>query len=332
MDDYPSSAPPSFDELIRQFQSNMHEARAPKSPWWRRDPARTITVRHFAGPAVYTEQLQHLRVAHLTDLHVGRVTPRAVHEAAVALTNAEKPDLVVITGDFVCHSQRYLDELEAIMKGFHAPVVGVLGNHDHWSGSDAVRQALRRGGVEVLDNANTTLTLRHQRLQLVGLDDAYTGHADRERALKGLRHDLPVLGLSHIAEEADRLWPKGVPFVLSGHTHAGQITVARLHELAIGRMAGHQYVHGLYGSRVKGVEPGGAVYVGAGLGAAVMPLRVGDRGRREITIFELGYEPGTLREHHDEQVPLPGRAPTPELTARRKEAVLKKKARRGEGP
>jgi hypothetical protein len=271
--------------------------------------------------------LEGLRIVHLTDLHVGRVTPMAVQEAAVDLANAEHPDLVVITGDFVCHSQKYLDELTALMKRFTAPVMGVLGNHDYWSGADEVRRALRQGGVEVLDNVHTVVTLRHQKLQVLGLDDAYTGHADREKALKGLRDDLPTLGLSHIAEEADRLWPKGVPFVLSGHTHAGQITLAKLHELAIGRIAGHKYVHGLYGSR-KGAPGLGAVYVGAGIGAAVMPVRIGERGRREVTVFELGAEPGTLDEHHAEQAPLPGRAPSPELIAKRKATVLKKQAKR----
>ncbi len=297
------------------------------SSWFRRDPRQSIAVRRFAGPASFRERLDHLRVVHLTDLHVGRVTPMAVLEAAVALANAERPDLVAITGDFVCHSQKYLDELTALMKQITAPTIGVLGNHDYWSGADEVREALRRGGVEVLSNQHTVLTLGHERLQVVGLDDAYTGHADREKALKGLRDDLPTLGLSHIAEEADRLWPRGVPFVLSGHTHAGQITLARLHELAIGRLAGHKYVHGLYGSRRDGPETG-AVYVGAGIGAAVMPLRIGERGRREVTVFELGAEPGSLDEHHGEQPPLPGRAPSPELTARRKANVQKKAARR----
>src|SRR5205814_218621 len=113
---------------------------------------------------------------------------------------------------------------------------------------------------EVLDNVHTTVTLRHQRLQLVGLDDAYTGHASASHAVRGLRRDLPALGLSHIAEEADGLWRCGVPLVLSGHTHAGQVTLARLHEIAFGRISGHKYVHGLYGSRRASPGTEGAVY------------------------------------------------------------------------
>ncbi len=285
-----------------------------------------IELRRFAGPSAYVERLgaHPLRVAHLTDLHVGRVTPMAVQYAAVAATNAESPDLVVITGDFVCHSQRYLDELADVIARFRAPVFAVLGNHDYWSGAAEVRRALRRAGAEVLDNAHSVVTVRGERLQVLGLDDAYTGHADRRAALAGLRHDLPTLGLSHIAEEADALWEAGVPLVLSGHTHAGQVTVARLHELAIGRLAGHRYVHGLYGTRRAQSAPHGAVYVGAGIGAAVMPLRLGERGRREITFFELGASPGSFDEHHAEQPSLPGRKPTSALVAKRRAAVSKK--------
>lgn len=278
-----------------------------------------IEIRRFAGTEEHAQHLGHLRVAHLTDLHFGRVTPLEVQRHAVALTNAAKPDLVVITGDFVCHSQLFLDQLTETLGKLEAPCFGVLGNHDYWSGADEVVRALRKANVEVLKNHHTIVEVRHQRLQLVGLDDAYTGHADRERACKGLRRDLPMLGLSHIAEEADYLWTRGVSLVLAGHTHAGQVTLAKLHELALGKLVGHKYVHGLYGKRRdrNGEHPPGAVYVGAGIGAAVMPIRLGERGRRELAIFELGAEVDAFDEHHAEQPPLLGRKPSPALVEKR---------------
>ena len=292
-----------------------------------------IALRRFAGPATYRNQVGHLRIAHLTDLHVGRITPFEVQRTAVEMTNAERPDLVLLSGDFVCHSQLYLDQLSEVIRLFQAPVVAVLGNHDYWSGADEVAKALQHGGAEVLRNRNTTITLRSERLQVVGLDDAYTGHAQRDAAVKGLRKDLPAIALSHIAEEADGLWRHGIPLVLSGHTHGGQVTLARLHELAVGIVAGHRYVHGLYGSRdhagPNGVSgPKGAVYVGAGIGAAVVPFRLGDRGKREVTMFELGCTPGDFVEHHAEQEPMAGRKPTQATIARRAAAVVRKRLRR----
>ena len=309
-------------EGLRKFRKRLLRER---DPW--HDTSRRFRIRRFAGPECFLEHLEGLRVGHLTDLHVGRVTPMEVQYDAVSMTNAGKPDIVVISGDFVCHSQVYLADLTDVISKIDAPVFAVLGNHDHWAGAEPVREALRRGGAEVLDNAHTTITIRNQPLQVLGLDDAYTGHADRRTALKGLRPDQPVIGLSHIAEEADALWESGVPLVFSGHTHAGQVTVARLHELSVGKLAGHKYIHGLYGSRDI-EDPKGAVYVGAGVGAALVPLRVGERAKREVAFFELGMQPGAFDEHHQEQPAHPGRVPSTKTKERRAEAVRRKQERR----
>lgn len=287
-----------------------------------------FAIRSFAGPQRYAEMMDPIRVAHLTDQHFGRVTPMQIQKRALELTKAGKPDLVVITGDFVCHSQLYIDAMIEALSSIEVPTFAVLGNHDHWSGADEVRRGLRKAGVELLDNAHTTITIRHQKLQVLGLDDAYTGHADPEKALRGLRHDVPTLALSHIAEEADLLWARGIPLVLAGHTHAGQITLARMHEMLIGRVAGHRYVHGLYGDR-RAPAPMGSVYVGAGIGAAVMPVRLGERAKREVAFFELGVPPDAAKnEHHVSQPPMPGRKPSEAVQRRRALAVLKKQLKR----
>jgi predicted MPP superfamily phosphohydrolase len=285
-------------------------------------PGQSIAVRRFAGHALHATQLERpLRIAHVTDLHVGRVTPMRVQFEAVELANAAEPDMIALTGDFVCHGQKYLDELSAVLARFKGPVYAVLGNHDHWSGAKEIRQVLRRANIEVLDNAHTVVEFAGQKVQIVGVDDAYTGHADVSRAVKGLRNDLPSIAMSHIAEEAEGLWGAGVPLVLSGHTHAGQVTVAGLNDIVFGRVTGHRYVHGLYGTRQAG-PPSGAVYVGAGIGAAVMPLRVGKRAQREVTIFELGAAPGSFDEEHPEQTALAGRPLTEKQKAKRAAKVV----------
>lgn len=285
--------------------------------------------RRFAGCESHVRYLEHpLRVVQLTDLHVGRITPEEVQWTAVDLANAAEPDLVCLTGDYVAHSQAFLGLLEELVRAIEAPVMAVMGNHDHWAGVGEVREALQRAGAKVLSNACTVLTLRGQTLQVLGLDDAYTAHAHPDQALRELQPGLATLGLSHVPEAAESLWRGGVPLVLSGHTHAGQITVARLHELALGRLAGHRYVHGLYGRR-SGDE--GAVYVSAGIGASVMPLRLGRAGQREITLFDLGVPPESFPEPLEPRPPLRGRAPSAKklLGRRRRIERLRKKRERG---
>ena len=272
-----------------------------------------IALRRFAGSAAYIDQLDTpMVVAHLTDLHVGRMTPLAIQQQAVAMANACSPDLVALTGDFVCRSLRYLSALTEVLSALEAPAIAVLGNHDHYAGAAAVREALRDAGVIVLDNAWTTVG----DLQVLGLDDAHTGHADIRAATAGLDTRRPTLALSHIAEEADALWARGIPLTLSGHTHGGQLAVGGLNHLGLGLLAGHRYVHGLYGDRA-GM---GAVYVSAGIGSSVVPTRIGDRARREVAVFDLGVAP-TIDEHHTEQPPLPGRSLSGWMARRRARGV-----------
>ena len=258
-------------------------------------------LRHFLGHQDHVKQFsQPIRVAHLTDQHVGRVTPLWVQFEAVDLALKQNPDVVVLTGDFVCHSELFLNDLTETVKKIDRPVFAVLGNHDHWTNAEAVRKALKLGGVAILYNQYTTIKIRNDVLQIVGVDDAYTLHADVNKAVKGLKKNVATLGLSHIAEQADHFWLKGVPLVLSGHTHAGQITVAGLHELPLKKVIGHKYIHGFYGTRERG-HPEGAVYVSAGIGAAVMPLRLGEKGKREVAIFELGATKESLDNNNSKE-------------------------------
>lgn len=294
---------------------------------------RRIRVRRFAGHRSHAQRyVDPVRVVQLTDLHFGRVTPVSVQRDAVARANAAKPDLVVLTGDYVCHSQSYFDAIAEVLGELEAPTYAVLGNHDHWCHGPDVAEALERAGVEVLRNAWTEVTFGpDRRLQLVGLDDAYTGHADVEQATRGLDPTRPALALSHIAEEAESLWARGAEFVLSGHTHGGQIHFENMTRMTFAAMAGHRFVHGLYGSRnltEDADEPQGAVYVNAGIGTSVMPLRLGARGKRELAVFDLGLSPGTVPEDHVEQLPLPGRSGPTLTPEERRERTRKKAARR----
>jgi len=291
-----------------------------------------LVLRRFAGHARHAEQLESpLRVAHLTDLHVGLITPHAAQRAAVGLANAAGADLVALTGDFVGFGHRYLDRLTGIIAGFDAPVIAVLGNHDHWAGAAVVRAALERAGALVLQNAWTEVQVAGTSLQVVGVDDAFTGHADVAASVKGLDPNRPTLGLSHVGEEAEALWTAGVPLVLSGHTHAGHVTWGGLNQLVMSGVLGHRFVHGLYGCRLS-PTPRGALHVSAGVGAARIPIRFGERAKREVALFDLGVAPGSFDEHHDEahpqQRPRRGRRPPGWLVERRRKFVAKEQRRR----
>lgn len=210
-------------------------------------------------------------VALLSDIHAGnRATDPARLARVVAQTVALRPDLILIAGDFLpgdapigaAEAARRL----APLRGLRAPlgVVAVPGNHDHWTGLPAVREALGRAGITLLAND----ALQRGPLAIGALDDAFSGHADVGRTVAALRR-LPGarLVLTHAPDVAARV-PAEVPLVLAGHTHCGQVVLSGLGSLADGRFYQPRYRCGIAGSR------GQAVVVTGGIGGS-LPFRLG---------------------------------------------------------
>lgn len=221
-----------------------------------------------------------LKVAHLTDLHFGSVTPVALQRAAVALANAARPDVTLLTGDFVARGLSHLDRLTSVLSGIEGPRYAVLGNHDHWSGAGEVRRALVAAGIEILDNTWTLFGSGEDALALVGMDDYGTDNHDYHKATSGLR-GRPALAMSHNPEGAPLLWGRGASLVLSGHTHGGQVHVKELTRKLYTGMLKIRYLDGWYR------ELDHQVYVNPGVGSSVVPFRYGRPSMREVAILEL---------------------------------------------
>jgi uncharacterized protein len=214
-------------------------------------------------------ELAGLRIAHLSDFHLG-VPSRGGHAVrrAVDWVAARKPDLVLVSGDLLSR-RRGEPELRELMARLPNCYV-VLGNHDFAETKDPFASRSPVGDLEpatlLLDEA-VSVELRGRRVQLVGVDPRTyrrgLSHparlADRDAALRIL--------LSHFPNVVDRLPPDAFDLVVSGHLHAGQITVplpGRRIPLAHPRW---RYFHGLY--RRDGVT----LHVSAGLGTTFVPFR-----------------------------------------------------------
>lgn len=218
-----------------------------------------------------------LRVAHLTDIHVGLSTPSRTLAEAAALTWAARPDLVVLTGDYVNHSLDHLDGLGHFVRSLPGPVVATLGNHDYWSGAEPIVATLRAAGACVLRNESEVLRMRGVDLPVVGVDDSTTQHHDVPRALAVV--SAPALVLTHNPRIAGGIAAGGqARLILCGHTHAGQVAVPVLTPLAF-RASGMRHSAGRY------TEGEATIYVSAGLGHST--LRVGRAARPEVAIFDL---------------------------------------------
>ncbi len=227
-----------------------------------------------------------LRIAQLSDVHVGPRTSPAVIRGAIEEANAFAPDLVVLTGDYLSRSRGEVEGVRALLGGLAAPTVAVLGNHDVWLDPAGTAAALRGHGYAVLENAWTRLRLRGAPFTIVGVGDHLTGREDVAAAVRGLPAGRPPLVLAHGPRTADRLRGLDRPLVcLSGHTHGGQINVPILTPLFLASMR-EPYARGRFSL--------GAVqlYVNRGIGMSGIGLRV--NSPPEVTLATLRRaEPGT---------------------------------------
>ena len=244
-----------------------------------------VSTHRVALPNLHPD-LVGARIVHLTDLHADGAFATAERLAWwVRLTLGLRPDLVVLTGDFITHSVRWARDLQEGLRGLTAPlgVFAVLGNHDYWVSSYAVMQALRAHGVQVLRNAVATVQRGAARLHLAGLDDVMENRHDLRRVLDALPADAPALLLTHEPDIADQAAATGrFAWQLSGHSHGGQVCLPGVGPLVL-PPHGRRYPRGWY--RVRDM----LVYTNRGLGMIIPRLRFGCPP--EIAVFVLARSP-----------------------------------------
>lgn len=222
-----------------------------------------------------------LRIAHVSDLHLGGWLNPARLQAWLTRVNALQPDLVVITGDFVEESARQEPaEALAVLRTLRAPGVAVPGNHDHRRAVDSVCQALAGAGIHVLRNEVYTLQRGDAQLHLAGLGDQAWGDDDLDALLDRLPPGGPAILLAHEPDVADIAGPtERFALQLSGHTHGGQVRPPLLQRPLILPSWGQHYPDGL--AQVGGMT----VYTNRGLGMIRPWFRF--NCRPELTLLEL---------------------------------------------
>jgi predicted MPP superfamily phosphohydrolase len=177
--------------------------------------------------------LDGLRIAHLSDIHVGGAMNRERLLRMAALTNATRPDVVLHTGDFLTHRSGNFDApLYEALARITAPYGqwACLGNHDFDAPERLVRQ-LRRAGVVTLRNTLTMLMVQGQPVEIAGLDYLFGSLAAAEERYGkiinswGSRESVPRLLLNHDPRAFAALPRDCADLVLSGHTHGGHVGV-----------------------------------------------------------------------------------------------------------
>jgi predicted MPP superfamily phosphohydrolase len=223
-----------------------------------------------------------VRIAQLSDIHVGSLTPEAHVRAAIEVANAAAPDLIVLTGDYVCWRRHEVELARSQLAGLRAPrVLAVLGNHDYFTWAGGVTDALTGNGYEVLRNQATIHHLRGAPLAIVGVDDPITRHDDLDAAFAGVTAGVSRVVLCHAPDRGPALAARGAELVLSGHTHGGQIYVRGVTDRIMKRI-GLNFRRGLYE-----VGPRSTLYVTPGVGFSGVRRRVGEGTHAEVAVLTL---------------------------------------------
>jgi predicted MPP superfamily phosphohydrolase len=211
------------------------------------------------------------RVAQLSDLHIGGLTPRKWGEAWARLSNGAEPDLCVVTGDLVSSGVDFHDDIAAVIGSLRAEdgVFVTMGNHDYFGDGEPLIRLLREGGATVLRNEGATVTRGQASLFVAGVDDTWTRRANVALALADRAPGAFTLLLAHDPALFPAAVREGANLVLSGHTHGGQVALPFFPRLISLARLTHRFCLGVYR------EGNSALYVNAGLGTTGPPIRLG---------------------------------------------------------
>lgn len=225
-----------------------------------------------------------LKVAVLADLHVGSPHNGLDKlDAIVAETNAAKPDIVLLAGDYVIQGVIGGEFITPEKAGIRLRklrarngVYAVLGNHDWWLDAQRVARALTNSGITVLEDANQRLKAGRCEVTLVGISDFWEGPHDVDKAMQGA--DDPVIVFTHNPDVFVEM-PRKVALAVAGHTHGGQVRLPVIGAPVIPSNYGQRFAAG----RIE--EDGQVYFVSTGIGTSILPVRFGVPP--EVSVLEL---------------------------------------------
>jgi uncharacterized protein len=245
-------------------------------------------------------ELDGLRIAQLSDIHIGDYMPPLEIARAVDMANALHPDISFVTGDFVSSVGDPLDVCITELSRLRAPlgVWGCNGNHEIYAGvEDEAERLFREKGMHLLRARSEVIEHNGARFNLIGVD------YQRDHMVSGestgpmlheiehlIRRDMPNVLLSHNPNSFHRAAELGIELSLAGHTHGGQVKFEIVdHSVSPARLI-TPFVAGLYhlpsslATNGHGAQKA-ALYVNRGLGTFGFPVRIGVPP--EITLLTL---------------------------------------------
>ncbi len=252
--------------------------------WWSRfvHPFQT-RLTHVIMPVPRKHaHLDGLTIAFVTDIHIGPHFSAEKLRPVTDYLRKVRPDILIFGGDYISESPRYIDHtvspIEDMVATTRYGAWGILGNHDVSNTPARIETTLERAGVTMLVNAAAEVKTEQGSLWLAGLDDALLGAPDPKATFAGIPADAAVIALWHEPDQAEMVAPFDPIFMLSGHTHGGQVRLPGLEGIGTPRL-GRRFVLGRFD--VQGMP----LYVSPGIGMYRPPVRF--NCPPEVTVITL---------------------------------------------
>lgn len=228
----------------------------------------------------FTQALANLKIVQISDPHIK--SNDFLTRSMIAKVNKLKPDLVLITGDFITNI-RYLPVLVDILD--KNPIKAKIGVYavrgDNDPDTSVMKTALKTVGINLLDNENIRIPINDKTgLWLTGVNSYEPNEQVAQQAYSGVNFAEPNILLVHspIFINTQFINHNNTSLVVVGDTHGGQIGIPFIRDLTAFRIH-HNYISGLY--NVNGVP----LYVNRGIASRIIMIRL--FCRPEITVFKM---------------------------------------------
>lgn len=223
------------------------------------------------------------RILNLADIHLGQwVNPDYLNDL-VDYVNTLNFDLITLTGDYVSYNMEDYDiALKSSFKKLKAKdgKYGILGNHDHWMGSELIRDIFEKSDIVDLSNDVVRLSKGDDHLNLAGVDSCTVCADNLDDVLAKLDENCPTILLAHEPDFAKESSQTGrIDFQISGHSHGGQFIIPKFETTPFRGPNSTKYPVGLY--KVNDMIQ----YTSKGLGTNSFRIRI--NCKPEITIITL---------------------------------------------
>ena len=247
------------------------------------EPKRLTIHQYNVGTADDRQSV--ITLLQISDIHLKKNYSTDQLNRIVAAANAQKPDIIVFTGDLFDNYANYgpVEETTKLLAELNAPLgkFAIWGNHDYGGGAAAVYPSIwHNSGFQLMENDGLTLrTENDQVIYLAGIDDSLFGTPSLEDALLNRSDGDYTILLTHEPDVADRALGRDVSLILSGHSHGGQVNIPFV---PVTNVLAEKYISGFYT-----LSEETSLYVNTGLGTTLLPVRF--RVPPEIAVFTLYF-------------------------------------------